>query len=169
MTSKMISGPRQEGSVHRGHDHYLAGREEASHRLSVLTTWAVSLCAVHCFLTPVAGILLLPGLGLFGSPWFEWVTVAMVTLVGGIGIGIAYSAHGDGRPGRVFAIGIGLLVFTHLSLEESGALRPCLSAMPPSPAPINPRHGVRVMGLTHYRPPPRHCASRRSARKLKAS
>jgi hypothetical protein len=107
----------------RDHDHALASTEEASHRLSTLAAWAVSACAVHCVITPFAGILPLVGMGVFSSPWFEWTMVAIAAGVGGAGLGLSYSrVHGGPSPGIVFLGGIALLVATHLFLEGAEVL-----------------------------------------------
>jgi hypothetical protein len=100
------------------HDHALAATEEASDRLSTVESWAVTNCAVHCMLTPLAGILPLIGLGVPQSPWFEWTLVGFAALIGGIGIGISYvQVHREARPAVVFVGGIAVLLATHSVLE----------------------------------------------------
>ena len=101
------------------HDHALAPTEEASHRLSSAAGLAVSACAVHCVITPFAGVLtVLPGMQLFASPWVEWTLVALAAAIGGAGLGISYGrVHRDGAPLLAFLAGLGILVATHSFLE----------------------------------------------------
>jgi hypothetical protein len=105
--------------VGRTHDHELATTEDASYRLSTAATWAVSACAVHCVVTPVAaGVLPLVGIGVFTSPWFEWTLVAIAALLGGVGLWLSYSrVHRDSTPGVVFVTGLAMLAATHVFLE----------------------------------------------------
>jgi hypothetical protein len=105
--------------VAHDHDHALAPTEETSYRLSTAATWAVSACAVHCAVTPVAaGLLPLFGIGLFASPWFEWSLVVVAALLGGAGLGLSYEkVHRRPAPLVIFGVGLAMLVATHVLLE----------------------------------------------------
>ena len=118
------------GMSSRSHDHALAGPEDAFHRLSTIAGWAVSACAVHCLLTPFAGVLPLIGLGVFAASWFEWAALGIGALLGGLGLGMSHAdVHDDPWPSVTFAAGVALLAATHLFLEESEFLHASASVI----------------------------------------
>lgn len=80
-------------------------------------SWA---CAAHCVLTPLAvTILPLIGLSFLADEWAEWTLIGLSVTVALLSFLPAYfRRHRKMRAMLLFALGIGLIVFSHLIFDE---------------------------------------------------
>jgi hypothetical protein len=98
--------------------------EMAAERASAAASWALSACAVHCVVMPLAvGVLPLVGLGVLASAWFEWSMVGTAALLGGGALAFSYGrAHRSMKPAAFFLAGLLILVSSQLILDHRSAL-----------------------------------------------
>lgn len=89
--------------------------------LDLTGTGAAWLCALHCLLLPLAvGVLPLVGLSFLLDEISERIIIGLSAIIGGLSLIPAYkNNHRQLKPLIFFAVGIGLIVLTHLLFEEN--------------------------------------------------